>query len=81
MAVSYTHLDVYKRQARDLSEPVFGHGPGGRREAIHPGNREFTPGDRIARPSSGGGGGSGKGQASNTGAVSYTHLDVYKRQL
>ena len=53
--------------ARDLSEPVFGHGPGGRREAIHPGNREFTPGDRIARPSSGGGGGSGKGQASNTG--------------
>ena len=53
--------------ARDLSEPVFGHGPGGRREAIHPGNREFTPGDRIARPSSGGGSGSGKGQASNTG--------------
>ena len=53
--------------ARDLSEPVFGHGPGGRREAIHPGNREFTPGDRIARPPSGGGGGSGKGQASNTG--------------
>ena len=52
--------------ARDLSEPVFGHGPGGRREAIHPGNREFTPGDRIARPPSGGGG-SGKGQASNTG--------------
>jgi len=52
---------------RDLSEPVFGHGPGGRREAIHPGNREFTPGDRIARPPSGGGGGPGKGQASNTG--------------
>ena len=53
--------------ARDLSEPVFGHGPGGRREAIHPGNREFTPGDRIARPPSGSGSGSGKGQASNTG--------------
>ena len=53
--------------ARDLSEPVFGHGPGGRREAIHPGNRDFTPGDRIARPPPGDGGGSGKGQASNTG--------------
>ena len=54
--------------ARDLSEPVFGHGPGGRREAIHPGNREFTPGDRIARPPPGGGsGGSGQGQASDTG--------------
>ncbi|MDS4022265.1 MAG: YeaH/YhbH family protein [Candidatus Competibacter sp.] len=56
--------------ARDLSEPVFGHGPGGRREAIHPGNREFVPGDRIARPpggGSGGSGGSGGGQASNSG--------------
>jgi len=53
--------------ARDLSEPVFGHGPGGRREAIHPGNREFTPGDRIARPQGGAGGGAGGGQASNTG--------------
>ena len=53
--------------ARDLSEPVFGHGSGGRREAIHPGNREFTPGDRIARPQGGAGGGAGGGQASNTG--------------
>ena len=53
--------------ARDLSEPVFGHGPGGRREAIHPGNREFTKGDRIARPQGGAGGGAGGGQASNTG--------------
>lgn len=53
--------------ARDLSEPVFGHGPGGRREAIHPGNKEFTKGDRVARPQGGGGGGSGGGQASNSG--------------
>jgi uncharacterized sporulation protein YeaH/YhbH (DUF444 family) len=41
--------------------------PGGRREAIHPGNREFTPGDRIARPQGGAGGGAGGGQASNSG--------------
>ncbi|MEI2743928.1 MAG: YeaH/YhbH family protein [Candidatus Competibacter sp.] len=53
--------------ARDLSEPVFGHGPGGRREATHPGNREFTKGDRIARPQGGSGGGAGGGQASNSG--------------
>ena len=54
--------------ARDLSEPVFGHGPGGRREAIHPGNREFVTGDQIARPPGGGGsGGGGGGQASNSG--------------
>ena len=53
--------------ARDLSEPVFGHGAGGHREAIHPGNKEFTAGDRVARPQGGGGGGSGGGQASNSG--------------
>ncbi|HRF63403.1 MAG TPA: YeaH/YhbH family protein [Candidatus Competibacter sp.] len=53
---------------RDLSEPVFGHGSGGRREAIHPGNKEFTKGDRVARPQGGGsGGGSGSGQASDSG--------------
>ncbi|MFO1372342.1 MAG: YeaH/YhbH family protein [Candidatus Competibacteraceae bacterium] len=53
--------------ARDLSEPVFGHGHGGRREAIHPGNKEFVTGDQIARPQGGGSGGSGSGQASNSG--------------
>ncbi|HRF43141.1 MAG TPA: YeaH/YhbH family protein, partial [Candidatus Competibacteraceae bacterium] len=52
--------------ARDLSEPVFGHGPGGHREAIHPGNKEFTAGDRVARPPGGSGAGGG-GQASNSG--------------
>ena len=67
---SITDMDTGEKiniPARDLSEPVFGHGPGGRREAIHPGNRDFTPGDRIARPPPGGGGGTGKGQASNSG--------------
>jgi uncharacterized sporulation protein YeaH/YhbH (DUF444 family) len=52
---------------RDLSQPVFGHGPGGRREAVHPGNQEYVTGDRIKRPD-GGGGGSGSGsQASDSG--------------
>ncbi len=50
---------------KDISEPTFAHGPGGRREAIHPGNKEFAAGDRIARPKGGGGGG-GK-QASQDG--------------
>jgi len=52
---------------RDLSEPVFGHGPGGVREVVHPGNKDFIRGDRIERPKGGGGGGSGKGQASDSG--------------
>ena len=51
---------------RDISEPVFRQGQGGEREIVHPGNREFVPGDKIPRPS-GQGQGKGGGQASNTG--------------
>ena len=52
---------------RDLSEPVFGHGQGGVRETVHPGNQDYIRGDRIERPKGGGGAGSGKGQASDSG--------------
>ena len=52
---------------KDLSEPVFGHGQGGVREVVHPGNQDYIRGDRIERPKGGGGGGSGKGQASDSG--------------
>ena len=52
---------------KDLSEPVFGHGSGGIREVVHPGNKDFIRGDRIERPKGGGAGGSGKGQASDSG--------------
>jgi uncharacterized sporulation protein YeaH/YhbH (DUF444 family) len=53
---------------RDIGEPVFGHGQGGVREIVHPGNREYVQGDRIERPKGGQGGqGSGKGQASDSG--------------
>ncbi|MGH8667239.1 MAG: YeaH/YhbH family protein [Burkholderiales bacterium] len=48
---------------KDISEPVFRHGPGGDREIVHPGNREFTKGDRIPRPE----GGSGEGGGSEPG--------------
>jgi len=51
---------------RDVSEPVFGHGSGGNREYVHPGNREYVKGDRIERPQGGGGGGGGS-QASDSG--------------
>ncbi|MDD7804906.1 MAG: YeaH/YhbH family protein [Endozoicomonas sp. (ex Botrylloides leachii)] len=52
---------------KDLSEPFFRHGPGGRHEQVHPGNKDFMPGDRIKRPGSGQGGGDGSGRASNKG--------------
>ena len=40
--------------ARDLNEPVFQHGAGGRREIILPGNKEYVTGDEIERPPAGG---------------------------
>ncbi|NRB37412.1 MAG: YeaH/YhbH family protein [Pseudomonadales bacterium] len=50
----------------DVSEPVFGHGPGGEMDMVHPGNKEFAKGDRFKRPE-GGSGGSGSGSASDSG--------------
>ena len=47
--------------ARDIGEPTFRQGAGGRRERIFPGNHEYVSGDRIPRPQ-GGGGGQGQGR-------------------
>ncbi|MCG2595166.1 YeaH/YhbH family protein [Ramlibacter sp. XY19] len=46
---------------RDVTEPTFGHAPGGSRELVHPGNQEYLRGDRIQRPQGGGGGSGGSG--------------------
>jgi len=51
---------------RDLGEPSFSLGQGGKRERVLPGNKEFTTGDRIPRPQ-GGGAGSGTGKAGDSG--------------
>ena len=51
--------------ARDLNEPVFSHGIGGRRQIVLPGNREYVTGDSIQRPQGGGGRGAGGSGASD----------------
>lgn len=51
----------------DVNEPVFSHGPGGRRDFVLTGNKEFTTGDRIPRPPQSQGGGAGEGEASDSG--------------
>lgn len=53
--------------AGDVAEPVFHHGQGGHRSVVHPGNKTFSAGDRIARPPGGAGGGAGDGKPSNQG--------------
>jgi len=44
---------------KDLGQPTFNHGKGGKKEMVHPGNKHFRQGDRVDRPE-GGGAGSGK---------------------
>ncbi len=53
--------------SKDISEPSFHHGQGGRNSNVHPGNKEFVAGDRIPRPSGGGGGGGSGSGASDKG--------------
>jgi uncharacterized sporulation protein YeaH/YhbH (DUF444 family) len=49
---------------KDISEPTFRQGKGGKQQRVLPGNKDFVRGDRINRQQ--GGGGSG-GKASNQG--------------
>jgi len=52
--------------SKDISEPHIYHGQGGKRDIVHPGNKEFVQGDRIPRPSQKKGSG-GRDKASNQG--------------
>jgi len=52
--------------AKDIHEPFFHHGEGGKREKIFPGNKDFQTGDKIKRPQGGAGQGGGN-EASDSG--------------
>lgn len=52
---------------KDITEPFFHQGQGGHRERVHPGNDQFSPGDKIKRPQGGQGSGSSQGDASADG--------------
>lgn len=41
---------------KDISEPIFHHGQGGKREWVHPGNKKFVRGDSFDRQQQGSGG-------------------------
>ena len=49
---------------RDIQEPMFHHGQGGRHDVVHPGNQEYIAGDTIPKPPEAGGQGQADGQAS-----------------
>lgn len=52
---------------KDVGEPTFHQGKGGMRDMVHPGNDQFTRGDKIKRPLGGQGEGAGEGNASDSG--------------
>jgi uncharacterized sporulation protein YeaH/YhbH (DUF444 family) len=52
---------------KDLSEPIFHQGKGGVKDRVHPGNDQFSEGDRIAKPKGQQGQSSGEGEASDSG--------------
>ena len=64
--------------SKDLDEPTFRSGQGGLRETVNPGNKDFTTGDQVAKPSKGKGEqGSGQGEASDSGEG----VDEYEFQI
>jgi len=55
-------------RSKSLREPTFGLGrEQGERDYVLPGNKEFSPGDVIRKPESGGGGAGNKGSADGDG--------------
>ncbi|MBS1159758.1 MAG: hypothetical protein H6R15_2177 [Proteobacteria bacterium] len=52
---------------KDIFEPHFRHGQGGRREIVHPGNDRFNTGDTVDRPLGGGAGQGGKASPDGEG--------------
>jgi len=62
---SITDIDKGERisiPSKDISEPIFNHGKGGRSTGVLPGNTDFVAGDKVQRPPGGGGqGGAGPG--------------------
>ena len=95
-AVSYTHLDVYKRQMLALREPSLGPVFGMKGGAAGGGYAQVVPMEDINLHFTGDLHAVAaannllaalidnhifRGNSLNIDAVSYTHLDVYKRQI
>ncbi len=53
--------------SKDIGEPTFRHGDGGKKQRIYPGNKEFIAGDKIKRPPPQGGEGGRRASDSGEG--------------
>ena len=61
------HGEQVSIPSKDISEPFFHQGKGGYKEQVHPGNEQFSAGDKFERPSAGAGSSQGQGEASAEG--------------
>jgi len=76
-------------RSKSLREPTFGLGrEQGERDYVLPGNKEFSPGDVIRKPESGGGGAGNKGSADGDGEDEFVFsltreefLDIFLEDL
>jgi len=81
------HGEKINIPAKDIAEPTFGTGSGGRQEQVFPGNEEFVTGDQIPRPQGGRGGGkkasdSGEGEDDFTFSLSREEfMDLFFEDL
>jgi uncharacterized sporulation protein YeaH/YhbH (DUF444 family) len=66
--INIDHGENISIPAKDLDEPTFRSGQGGVREIVNPGNKDFSTGDQVAKPTERQGGqGLGPGEASDSG--------------
>lgn len=66
-------------RAKRLGEPSYRHGMGGNRDYVLPGNKKFTPGDRIWKPREEQNGGGDGNEASDQGHL--TDVELTEREL
>ena len=79
--VSYTHLDVYKRQLQGSDQALGGHVAGAAAPGAHGGLHNVSTCLNALQQGHGSqNGGVVAVDIDRDGPVSYTHLDVYKRQ-
>ena len=65
-----------KIPVKGINEPQFGYdGKSGNKKRVHPGNKEYSPGDKVKKPPSGGEGGRGQ-KGSNDPTVSEDEFTI-----
>jgi uncharacterized sporulation protein YeaH/YhbH (DUF444 family) len=73
---------------KSIKEPSFRHKPSGTTDRVHPGNRDFVPGDKVPKPKGGSGSGASDGVGDGNGEDDFDfviskqeYLDIFFEDL